>query len=78
MSLLPGEPIRQGADRLAGGDVNFDRNRQPLAKFIQDCKKCQGTTLVVPEEQQNHVGLQPLRFLSSAFCNSAAARAKPE
>jgi hypothetical protein len=32
-------------------------NAEPLAKFHGEGKKCQGTTEVVPEEQQNHVGL---------------------
>ena len=36
-----------------------------LAKFPANCKMCQGTTLVVPEEQQNLVGLSPCSFVFS-------------
>jgi hypothetical protein len=30
---------------------------EPLAKFHRNCKKRQGTTSVVPEDQQKDVGL---------------------
>jgi hypothetical protein len=43
---------------------------------LQDCKKRQGTTSVVPEDPQDIVGLQPLRRLFSAIAFSQ--RLKPE
>jgi hypothetical protein len=45
-------------DCCAGAAGLFKKQvKRPLAKFNSDGKECQGTTLVVPEELQNHVGL---------------------
>jgi len=39
---------------------------EPSAKFHRDCKKCQGTTLVVPEDQQKRCwALAPWSFIIS-------------
>jgi hypothetical protein len=47
-----------GFDFTRGGtNEQKDLLSEPLAKFHGEGKKRQGTTSVVPEEQQNHVGL---------------------
>jgi hypothetical protein len=48
---------------------------EPLAKFYKDCKKCQGTTLVVPKDYQKMLGFSPCVCLFPVICSSAAAKA---
>jgi hypothetical protein len=37
--------------------VGISSTLEPLAEFHWDCYKCQGTTLVVPKDKQEDVGL---------------------
>jgi hypothetical protein len=43
------------------------RSVEPLAKFPWDCKKRQGTTLVVPEDRQKMMGFSPFVFYFHLF-----------
>jgi len=49
--------VKQHAGQPEKSSINEFRSADPLAKFFGDCKKRQGTTLVVPQVQQEEFGL---------------------